>query len=284
MFYENDANIGLTPGSGLKSPRYRVDDIPNEKLHLQRPLDEEGGARGVTGHRYNHEENKLIKKKFKTAPTTQAEVRECSAVLENWQLGLISVGPRMLDFGSVYVRSEMKKSFSVYNDLPSSILVSMQYDAEELNRSTPVSQVVPSAQAAGFDVSICSAVPQSFQRQVVYTINGMHHFKLLVKAEITIVQIKMSRTELNFRFNEDNLERTLTESVILSNSGNAPARFSWSGAGGAFTVNPTNGVIKSGTTFTTEVTFTPPTNGQLVEGFLTLKTEDGEDQQLGCHG
>ena len=33
------------------------------------------------------------------------------------------------------------KSFSVYNDLPQAVLVSMQYDAEELSQSNPVSQV-----------------------------------------------------------------------------------------------------------------------------------------------
>ncbi|CAE7914266.1 CFAP47, partial [Symbiodinium sp. KB8] len=101
--------------------------------------------------------------------------------LENWQLGLISVGPGVLDFGNVYVKSTVVKSFSVFNDLPQAILVAMQYDAEELSRSTPTSQVVPSAHAAGFDVSVCSAVPQTFQRQVVYTINGIHPYKLLIK-------------------------------------------------------------------------------------------------------
>ncbi|CAE8600907.1 unnamed protein product, partial [Polarella glacialis] len=106
IFFEDDVNMGMNPGSGLKSPRYNVDDIPVEKLALQRALDDDSGARGVTGHRYVHDENKLIKKKFKAGPTTQAEVRECSATLENWQLGLISVGPRVLDFSNVYVKSQ----------------------------------------------------------------------------------------------------------------------------------------------------------------------------------
>ena len=85
------------------------------------------------------------------------------------------------------------------------------------------SQVIPSAQAAGFDVKICSTTPQTFQRQLVYQINGIHSFKLLVKAEITPVMIKMSRAEINFRFPDDNMDRTTSETVKLSNSGNAPA-------------------------------------------------------------
>lgn len=284
IFCEDDVDRGMAPGSGLKSPRYNVDEIKPEKLYLQRPLDDDNAARGVTGLRYVHDENKLIKKKFKAAPTTQAEVRECSATLENWQLGLISVGPRIVDFGSVYVRSQATKSFSVYNDLPQAILVTMQYDSEELSRSNPVSQVIPSAQAAGFDLAVSSHLSQTFQRQVVYTINGIHAFKLLVKAEITPVTIKMSRSDLNFRFSDDNLDRTLTEQMVLSNLGNAPARFSWQGAGAAFSVGPTSGVIRPGGTCPCEVVFAPPSGGQPVEGVLTLKTEDGDDQLLSCSG
>merc|ERR1719159_2168454 len=28
IFFENDVNLGMKPGSGLKSPRYSVDDVP----------------------------------------------------------------------------------------------------------------------------------------------------------------------------------------------------------------------------------------------------------------
>ncbi|CAE7358857.1 CFAP47 [Symbiodinium natans] len=284
IFYEDDVNMGMMPGSGLKSPRYNVDDIPVDRLHLERALDDDSAARGVTGHRYMHDENKLIKKKYKAGPTTQAEVRECSASLENWQLGLISVGPGVLDFGNVYVKSTVVKSFSVFNDLPQAILVAMQYDAEELSRSTPTSQVVPSAHAAGFDVSVCSAVPQTFQRQVVYTINGIHPYKLLIKATITPVQIRMSRADINFRFGEDSLDKTLTEKLVLDNPGNAPAKFSWQGANASFSVSPVSGVIPRGGSQGIEVTFTPPNSGQLMEGFLTLKVEDGNDHSLRCVG
>lgn len=52
-----------------------MDDIQPERLWLQRPLEEDGETtRGVTGLRYNHDETKSIKKKFKAQPTTQAEV------------------------------------------------------------------------------------------------------------------------------------------------------------------------------------------------------------------
>jgi hypothetical protein len=283
-FCENDVNLGMAPGSGLKSPRFSVDEIPVDKLNLLRPLDDDAGARGVTGHRYVHDDSKLIKKKFKTAPTTQAEVRECSAALQNWQLSLISAGPKVLDFGEVYVRSSVTKSFSIYNDLPSTILVSMQYESEELSRSHPQSQVIPSAQAAGFDVTIMSNVAQSVQRQVVYAINGLHQYKLLIKAEIVPVQIKMWRQELNFNFSEEDLDSRMSQTLTLSNGGNAPARFAWQGMNQSFTVTPTQGIIRPNGSITAEVVFTPPNSGTAMEGVLFLKTEEGEDQSLRCTG
>ncbi len=69
----------MKAGTGLKSPRYSVNEIPPENLWLQRPLVEDGDntVRGVTGIRFVHDEFKMVRKKFKPNPTTQAEVRDC---------------------------------------------------------------------------------------------------------------------------------------------------------------------------------------------------------------
>merc|ERR1719399_485822 len=285
IFHEGDVDIGMRPWHGLRSPRLCVDDIPPEKLWLQRQVDDDSTTHGVTGIRFIHDENRFVKKKFKAAPTTQAEVHDGSVKLEIWQLQLISTGPKILDFGTIYVKSVVTKSFTVFNDLPQAILVAMQYDAEELARSTPVSQLIPSAQVAGFDITLCSATPQSFSRQVSYTLNGHHSFKFLCKAEITPVQLQLSRTDLTFRFGDDNLERTISESIVVANNGNGPARFQWiSSVPSHFGLSTTEGVVRPGQSMTLEVTFKPPNSGERVEGYLTLKIEDGRDQTVRCVG
>lgn len=81
--------------------------------------------------RYTHDDRKLIRKKFKSHATTQAEVRDCTARLENWQLALVSCGPKMIDFGRVFVKSTVTKSFSVFNDLPASVMVTLNFDGVE---------------------------------------------------------------------------------------------------------------------------------------------------------
>ncbi|CEM06420.1 unnamed protein product [Vitrella brassicaformis CCMP3155] len=295
------ADLGLTPGSGLKAPVPKASEVPREPLWLKRPMDEGLEARGVTGKRYVHNENKLFKKKFKAHPSTQAEVRDCAAELEAWQLQLISIGPKNLDFGEIYVKSHSTKCLSVFNDLPSSVLVAItvtngtdtntKNGGTELKRSTPLSQVVPSAQAAGFDIVICSDQPGPVHRQCVATINGKYPVKFSVSGQVIPVRLKLSREELNFRFAEDSLEATLTETIILANHGNATARFRWlepddttNALGGQFRVVPSEGQVKAGGGQSCSVTFTPPPHGDTVEAFLTLKIEDGEDVKLHCTG
>ena len=133
-----------------------------------------------SGLRYPHDPDKLIKKKFKPAPTTQAEVRDCALSLDLPQLNLISCGPKAIDFGQIFVKSTITKSFSVFNDLPQCVLVTLGLDGIELlAKSTPLSQVVPSAHAAGFDLVCSSATPKDLNKTVVYTINGVHTNKIL---------------------------------------------------------------------------------------------------------
>ena len=51
--------LGLLFGPKPPGPRYNVDDIPVDRLHLERALDDDSAARGVTGHRA------LVSKKFR---------------------------------------------------------------------------------------------------------------------------------------------------------------------------------------------------------------------------
>lgn len=63
------------------------------------------------------DENRIIKKKWKSEPTTQAELRDCSEELTGEQLQKINAGPQLIDFKTVFVKSSTTKSFNVTNDL-----------------------------------------------------------------------------------------------------------------------------------------------------------------------
>jgi hypothetical protein len=65
--------------------------------------------------------NNIVKKKWHSQPINHKEIREIGMKLAGEQLQKIFAGPVFIDFGAVYVKSTMKKSFTVRNDLRSTI-------------------------------------------------------------------------------------------------------------------------------------------------------------------
>ena len=62
------------------------------------------------------------------------------------------------------------------------------------------------------------------------------------------------RCNAQSRFGEDNLERTISETIVMSNQGNGPARFQWiSSSPGHFGLSTTEGIIRPGQSMTLEV-------------------------------
>ena len=111
--------------------------------------------------------------------------------------------------------------------------------------------------------------------------------KLQLTGEVIPVTIQLSSTEMKFDFEDepDNYEKTMTETAILSNGGNAPAKYTWHVLpGSAFTIQPKEGVIKPGGVSQGVITYVPPANTQNAESYLTLKTEDGYDQGTAVEG
>lgn len=126
--------------------------------------------------------DKLVKRKFKPEPTTQNELKDCSTELTGQQLQKISVGPQRINFKNVFVKSNATKSFVVTNDLRQNIYVRLMVDAyPELQMSTPLSQVIPPGQEAGFDIVFCSQSVKSFSAPITYYIND-RPFNFLVTA------------------------------------------------------------------------------------------------------
>lgn len=67
----------------------------------------------------------------------------------------------------------------------------------------------------------------SFSRRVTYVINGKHRFEFNVKAEIQHVKIDLSSKSFDFVFKEENMSLETTETLRLTNNGNATAHFNW---------------------------------------------------------
>lgn len=92
--------------------------------------------------------------------------------------------------------------------------------------STPLSQVIPPGQEAGFDIVFCSQTVKSFSAPITYYIND-RPFNFLVTAQADPVSLELSKKKLQFSFNEDSMEMSATQSLMLTNYGNASAKFTW---------------------------------------------------------
>ena len=81
----NPVNIGIEPQSGMEGPVPKLPK-PSEKLWLK----SEGGNKSRNVRQ--HDETRLIKKKFKSFPVTQAERKDCETQLSTEQLKLVTAG------------------------------------------------------------------------------------------------------------------------------------------------------------------------------------------------
>ena len=275
----NSVDMGMRPRAGLMPP---VPKLPqaSDPLWLEQPLTEDGGPprRRV---KIPSDEKRLIKNKFKPRATTPAEVRDVDCELTAAQLRDLSSGPTSLNFGRVVVHSISKRSFFVANNLSQSVLVAIQEDAldEELQRTTPLSQLIPPGELAGFDIAFSSRTEQNYRRTVQYMVNDRHNFKFNVAAEVVPITLQLSTDELNFRFAPDSLEPTCTETIVVKNPGNAPCTYKWSsGRGGVFMCSPKQGTIDANSEENIVVTWQPVPKG-VTEDVLRLQVAGGRGEE-----
>ena len=140
---DHDVDMGMQPGAGLNqvmSPRLQLPKLVDSYFNNYKTMVDRLQLKKKA--KESSSEDVLIKKKFKSKPTTQLEMRECKAKLSRAELfQYVSAGNRMFDFGTVCVYSQNTKSFNVTNNLKQSLLVSLVVEHEELKKSSPQAQV-----------------------------------------------------------------------------------------------------------------------------------------------
>jgi len=225
-----------------------------------------------------------VKRKWKAEPQTQAEVRDCSVELSGEQLQKINAGPQQINFKTVFVKSSTTKSFIVTNDLRQHIYVRLLVDQySELQQSSPLSQVIPPGQEAGFDIVFCSETTKTFSAPITYYIND-RPFNFLVQAQADPVVLDVSQKVLRFAFSDENMDMSVTEQLVISNHGNASASYRWQvPASRAFVPEPAEDVVAAGSSKSVQVTF-HPTGQKSEEERLVLSIDDGNSIDVTCLG
>ena len=117
-------------------------------------------------------------------------------------------------------------------------------------------------------------------------INGLHTFKFTATAEVVPTEVQLSTEELLFRFDDGNLDPSVTKTLTLTNPGTFPAHFTWEHPQGlkgkpAFLPHPMSGEVAPRKSLQVQVTFTPYLGAQS-EHALTLQIRGGASRTLVC--
>jgi hypothetical protein len=224
-------------------------DAPNkmkalaEPVWLARPTNAEGKPKPRSGgNSYKFNQDKLIKTKYKEAPSTQAEMTDCTTMLSDDELTRIVAGPHSIDFGTFNVRTPVVKNLTFVNDHDHAVRIELAIDDSanpELMRTSPKSQVVPSGAIAGFDITYYTEQDLSafgrngsgggfnFSGKLMYVINGKHKAFINLSALIFPIELELPRSDMYLRFGEGSLDKSVTHNVELRNTGTAVATYRW---------------------------------------------------------
>lgn len=213
------------------------------------------------------------------------ENKQLSEELTPENLLKIQVLPIELSFGKMFLKSKSTKFFQLKNNLANSILVtvfSQEFQTHEENPK-PETQIVPSNCTAGFKISVFGEKQGRLSKRVLYTINKVHKFHFLVVADFREPDLILSKKQIDFKFNIDSSEFTLTDTVSLKNIGNCPVEYSViEQPNSCFCIEPTNGTLLESSRQTITITYVP-INTRCDE-IITLKVQNGGTKTIKCTG
>lgn len=275
---DKDDSLGSDPVLRKRAPAPLY--IPNpEKFGLKGLNKDNFSEQDASKAALQFDDSVLIEKKYKSKPITPVEVSECSNPLTPAQQMQITPSHETLNFGSVAIFTTAAKSFAITNNLQQHILASIDYEYDELSQSGPQSQVIPPKQTAGFDVRFTSKIQQNFMKTIRYSINGSHHYSLNVGAQVTPVDVQLSRSTVEFRFNDDATQPLIREFVSLINRSSTGTKYSWSNLRHPFYIEHIEGKIEANKTLNIEIKYTPGVISQ-DECTVTLDVVGGQSRTL----
>ncbi|XP_053397416.1 cilia- and flagella-associated protein 47-like isoform X4 [Mercenaria mercenaria] len=287
-------DIGIKPAAGISPKKLLLEEIkpdpkvsdmisdapppPNQDFKLLSSKSLSATMKSVT--------SQPVKDGLNAVPTTPKEKIDCSKFLTPQEQHQVVIGPAVLDFGSVCLRSISTKHLEIVNNLDQNVLVVAEIDCRELRQSSPLSQVVPPKSKANIPIIFESNQKQKFQRSVSYTVNNYHKHHVTVLAEVVPVALQLSTDELvlkpSFGLPSDAGFRGI---ITLYNKLNYPAEFTWAPnlgeKGTAFSIRPATGVVDPFKDLDCEVVWHPSFLAP-EDGSFSLMIHSGSTLQLKC--
>ncbi|NXA21774.1 CFA47 protein, partial [Ibidorhyncha struthersii] len=286
--YNNSVNIGLKPAEGLMSPKISITDFHKEKLQFKMlPLDENclltSQKLAAIGSKSSVKE---IWSGLSAVPSSTQEKEDCNLTLTSKQLHQILIGPSTMDFGDVCVYSTTARKLHIINNLLVHIWIQFEIEIDELQQTSPLSQVVPPLTKTHIPVVFETNTLGMFKRSFTYTINNQHLGHVLVVAKAVSVELELSARELILNPVPGYLAETeFRTTVRVCNPRNYPAEFTWkpiiTDRGTAFSIQPAKGFVEAYRDLECEVVWHPGFNSPEA-GEFNLCVRKGNTIKLKC--
>ncbi|NWX20811.1 CFA47 protein, partial [Aegotheles bennettii] len=286
--YNNSVSIGLKPAEGLMSPKLSIKDIQKEKLQFKMlPLAENCLLTTQKLPAISSKSSiKEIWSGLSAMPSSTQEKEDCSLTLTSKQLHEILIGPSTIDFGDVCVCSTTSRKLHIFNNLLVHIWIQIEIEINELQQTSPLSQVVPPLTKTHIPVVFETNTLGIFKRSFTYTINNQHRRHVLVVAKAVPVELELSETELFLNPISGYLAETeFRTTVRVYNRRNHPAKFTWkpiiTDRGTAFSIQPAKGFVEAYRDLECEVVWHPGFNSPEA-GEFNLCVYKGNTIKLKC--
>ncbi|XP_048191411.1 cilia- and flagella-associated protein 47 [Perognathus longimembris pacificus] len=284
----NDTDIGLQPGSGLKSPPLSEAEIKEE---IPLPLSESPitdtqllSTKKMESKEIEAQQNKVLKG-LKSEPSTNQEKHECSLNLTPKQIHQVIVGPSILNFGNICVSSTNIRQLHFINMLSMHVLVQLDINMAELQKTKQLSFVIPPTASTYVSMIFESHKIGKFWKSFTFTVNNIPGGHILVMAVIMPIKLELSSKEILLRPQAFLVKTCFRGTVKLYNRQNLPARFGWhpinTERGVAFSIRPASGVVDPYCLLECEVSWQPTFNSPETGEFI-LQVTDGNTLTLKC--
>uniref|UniRef100_A0A8C6DN97 Cilia and flagella associated protein 47 n=1 Tax=Moschus moschiferus TaxID=68415 RepID=A0A8C6DN97_MOSMO len=286
IYSYNDIDIGLHPASGLKSPTISEVEMEEELSSTQCWIKHNQLLRT---RNIAFKETKSLRRKvlkgLKSDPSTPHEKHDCSLTLTPKQIYQVIVGPSVLNFGDICVNSRNTHLLHIINMLPIHILIQLDVNLKELQKTNQFSYVIPPTTSTYIPIVFESPTIGKFWKSFTFTVNNMPAGHILVMAVVLPVRLQLSTNELILRPQGFLLKTCFRGTVRMYNHQNYFVKFEWqpinTEKGMAFSIRPAKGTVEPFSSLECEVTWQPgfdsPERGEFI-----LHVCEGNTLKLKC--
>ncbi|EHB05833.1 hypothetical protein GW7_18443 [Heterocephalus glaber] len=240
MYSDDPVDMDMLPASGLKSPLLSQVEIQKEWSSLESLIKTHRllCTRELASKERVSLERKILKRP-KSNPATPKEKLDCSIILTPKQIHQVIVGPSVLNFGNICVNSTNTHPLHLINMLSIHILIKLDINFEELQKTKIFSYVIPPTSSTHIPIIFETSTIGKFWRSFSFTVNNIPSGHILVTAEVLPVKLELSSDEIVLRPRGFLVKTCFWGTVRLYNHQNKSAQFGWQ------PVNSVNGIAFS---------------------------------------